>query len=295
MNARRLLTASIAPNSQFVYRNALSAFEAFCRAYNIEISWPVPVPHVSLFIAYCFENGYSPATVSSYISGLSFYHKIRNLPDPTSAFIIKKLLEGFRRSDRRHDVRAPITMVILKQICSVLPTFCYSEYECSLFKAAYLLAYHALLPVSEIVFSNHIQANRPLLASDLQLVNEASAIQVTIRISKTNQSGVPTILLIPRSHDTASCCVQAMQHYLRFRPPGPQYLFCHQNGTPLTRYQFSSVLAKAVRQAGLLLNYSSHSFRIGRATDLAAMGVTTEKNMELGRWRSKAVTRYIRP
>lgn len=295
MNARQLLTASIAPNTQFVYRNALGAFEAFCRAYNIENSWPVPIPHVTHFIAYCFENGYAPATVSSYISGLSFFHKIRNLPDPTSAFIIKKLLEGFRRSDRRQDIRAPITMVILKKICSVLPTFCYSEYECSLFKAAFLLAYHALLRVSEMVFSSHIQANRPLFASDVHLVNEASAIRITIRFSKTNQSGVPTVLLIPRSHDSASCCVLAMQHYLHFRQPGPQYLFCHQNGTPLTRNQFSSVLAKAVRHAGLLLNYSSHSFRIGRATDLAAMGVSTEKIMELGRWRSRAVTRYIRP
>ncbi|KAH3876406.1 hypothetical protein DPMN_000246 [Dreissena polymorpha] len=38
----------------------------------------------------------------------------------------------------------------------------------------------------------------------------------------------------------------------------------------------------------------THSFRIGRATDLATQGITTETIMVLDRWKSTAYESYIR-
>ena len=163
INSQRLLSASLASYSKMVYENALLAFKPFRQNYNFPYAWPAPVEHVILFISYCFDLGYSPSTITSYISGVGFYHKLRNMKDPTAAFIIKKMLEGCKRSRPRKDVRAPITEAILQKICLILPNICYSPYENYLFRAAYLTAYFGLLRVSEIVFTSPIQAQWPLL------------------------------------------------------------------------------------------------------------------------------------
>ena len=294
LNFQKLLTASLAYNSQMVYDNALLAFKTFHQNYSLTLTWPSPVEHVILFISYCFDLGYSPATISTYISGIGFFHKLRNLEDPTAAFIVKKLLEGCRRSRPVRDVRAPLTEAILQKICSVLPEVCYSPYESYLFRAAFLTAYFGLLRVSKLVFTSPMQANRPLLFSDVKVIRNPSALLVSIKASKTNQAGAPTVIQIPPSGNPL-CCVLAVQHYLRLRPDRVQYFFSHVNGTPLTRNQFSGVLSKAIRNIGLPYKlYTFHSFRIGRASDLASKGVSNDNIKKLGRWKSNAVDGYIR-
>lgn len=295
INSQRLLAASFASNSQIVYENALLAFKTFRQNYNFSHIWPAPVEHVILFISYCFDLGYSPSTITTYLSGIGSYHKLLNLYDPTAAFIIKKMLEGCRRTRPRKDVRAPITEAILQKICSLLPDICYSIYEHYLFQAAYLTAYFGLLRVSELVFTSPMQANRPLLFSDVQVVNDPKALVVSIRASKTNQAGPPTVLRIPLSGHPSMCCVLAVQQFLHIRPANAQYFFCHANGAPLTRSQFSGVLSRAIRNIGLPAKlYTSHSFRIGRASDLSSRGVSNDTIKKLGRWRSNAFNGYIR-
>lgn len=209
--------------------------------------------------------------------------------------MVKKLLEGCKRIRPRRDIRAPITGEILNKICIVLPDICYSLYETCLFKTAFLTAYYGLLRVSEIVFTSQIQADRPLQSSDVQIVESPLALVISIRVSKTNQAGAPTVLRIPAASNPSLCCVRAVKHYLGIRPPHARYFFCHASGAPLTRSQFSGILTKAILAIGLPTQlYSSHSFRIGRASDLAAKGVSSDIIKKLGRWRSDTVDKYIR-
>ena len=295
LKSQHLLSASLANNSQLVYNNALTAFQTFRHNYSLPHFWPAPIEHIILFISYCFDLGYSPSSISTYISGIGCYHKLCNLKDPTAVFIVKKLLEGCRRSRPRTDVRAPITKLILQKICSNLPLICYSSYETCLFRAAYLTAYFGLFRVSEIVFSNPMQPGRPLQGSDVKVINNPKSLTISVTASKTNQAGPPTVVRIPPSDDPSLCCVTAVQQYLRFRPAGAHYFFVHANGTPLTRCQFSGVLSKSVKISGLPSKlYTSHSFRIGRASDLASEGIPDYIIKRLGRWKSNAVAGYIR-
>ena len=72
-------------------------------------------------------------------------------------------------------------------------------------------------------------------------------------------------------------------------------LFYHANGKPITRYQFSAVLLKALISAGIQSdNFKSHSFRIGAASEASVNGISDSKIMELGRWKSQAVKNYLR-
>lgn len=291
----RLLSASLAGNTHLVYDNALQAFNKFRQQYTIVDIWPVPAYQVALFVSFCFEQGYAPSTIRTYLSGISFLHKLHNWNDPTDLFVIRKLLEGCRRIRLRSDVRAPITEAILKSICLSLPFVCTSLYETKLFKAAYFLAFFGLLRVSELVHTTDILHNRPLSASDVKIESGASAVLVTIRYSKTNPYGKPITLRIPASNDRNFCCVKAVSDYIKQRPKQAINFLCHADSLPLKRSQFSGVLTKAIRNAGLpIQKFKSHSFRIGRATTLASQGIPTDIIKQLGRWKSNAVDHYIR-
>ena len=76
-------------------------------------------------------------------------------------------------------------------------------------------------------------SNRPLMCNDIQLVEGDSAVLVTIRISKTNQRGLPCTLRIPATDNPLFCCVTAVQSYLKYRPHNAPYFLVHRDGAPL--------------------------------------------------------------
>lgn len=289
-----LLKGSLAPNTIKTYQTSISVFKKFCKQYSFKLQLPFQTRHVVLFISYCFEWGCTPATTRTYVSGLSFYHKINGFHDPTDAFIITKLLEGCRRSRNTTDSRSPITLDILRKVLTSLTHCCHSNYETELFYATYSLAYFGLFRVSELVYTDENYKHRPLQLNDVVFIDDYQSVMITIRQSKTNQNGPPTVLIIP-SEKGDYCPVRALLRYSKLRPSTGDQLFVHNDGAPLTRYQFTAVLGRCIRHTGLHNgHYTSHSFRIGRATQLAADGLPMATIKKLGRWRSHACKTYIR-
>ena len=289
-----LLGASLSGNTKTVYSNALKRFSDFRSQYTLANVWPVPVSVMAFFVSFCYQQGYSPSSVMTYMSAISFVHKLRNIDDPVDSFIIRKLLEGFKRLQSKKDLRAPITEDILIKIIQSLPFICYNQYELALFQSVYSLAYFGLFRVGEMVFTDHRQSGYPLTFDDITLASQS--LTVRIRISKTNQCGRPVFLNIPSNSSKLICPVFAMQKYLSLRGSFSGNLFCHANRLSLTRYQFGAILSKALSQIGLSSKfYKSHSFRIGRATSLAISGVPSDQIKKLGRWKSNVFSSYIRP
>ena len=243
-------------------------------------------------------QGYAYSKVTCFLSAIRFNHKLQGLsePDPTSNFIIKKMLEGYRRSKPSQDTRLPVAFDILRRVCAGLESVCRSTFEHSLFLAAYTLAFFGLFRVGELVFTSDAMAIAPLLASDILDIAGNRSFSVRLRRSKTNQRGPPVLIPI-LAVGTEACPVNAMLIYLQRRPciSSSGYLFVHADGTPLTRYQFGAVLSKALRAAGIdAAGFKSHSFRIGAATWLAQKGVPFKVIQRMGRWSSDAFMRYIR-
>lgn len=293
--SRKLLRASLAVNTQIAYRNAISTFNKFRIHHHMAIQWPAAVSHVVYFISSLFEKGCSPATINSYCSGISFFHKINGLADPTNKFIVHKILEGCRRSRTQTDSRAPISLELLTRICQTLSEICFNQYETFLFKAAFTLAYFGLLRVSELVFTGPMHADRPLQYDDVSYDLKSKILFVQIRKSKTNQVGKAIKLKIYPAEKGAVCCVEAVLNFMKVRPHVKGYLFCHENREPLTRYQFASILSKSISKLGLPTTiFKTHSFRIGRATDLAAKGMQPDTIQKMGRWNSNTFYKYIR-
>jgi len=64
----------------------------------------------------------------------------------------------------------------------------------------------------------------------------------------------------------------------------------------LTRAAFVNNLKLAITQAGMNAEgFSGHSFRSGAATTAATRGLPDSQIKQLGRWKSAAYLRYIKP
>ena len=301
INAQALLSSSLAPNTKKTYVAAINMFGDFCKTHQISPVIPATITTLVLFMSHLSLQRLSPSTVTTYVSAISFYHKVNNFPDPTGNFIIMKLKEGIRRSSKRqNDPRLPITIDVLRQICQALQYVCSSDFEVIMFKAAFTLAFCAFLRVSEFTVpskSAMLDASRTLLWQDVILIDEKEC-HIVLKVTKANQSGNKVVMQLQASSSDL-CPVSALRHYIKQCPSklsGP--FFVHFDQSPLTRFQFSQVLRKAICFSGIPNGnqYKSHSFRIGASSQAFVNKLTEEEIKNMGRWSQKADThrRYIR-
>lgn len=206
------------------------------------------------------------------------------------------MLEGLRRTKGAKDQRLPITAEILTKIINKLSSICSSLYETRLFTAAYTLAYHGFLRVGELVYTKQGQTHQILSLDNVQILKDGNFqfIRLHLQHSKCDQVGKGTTIDICQT-DSQICPVKHLRSYLALRPNLIGPLFCHFDGSGLSRYQFCSVLTKTLKVLGIdSSGYKSHSFRIGAASDCAAKNLSEHEIMKKGRWKSAAYKSYIR-
>ena len=283
--ANKLIQGSLSANTNKAYTGALSNFKNFLSHYGIVQIFPVPIDHLLHFIAHLSIAGTAYRTAILYNSALSYIHKIRGIQDNTQSFIVKKALQGLHRSRGvTADPRTPLTLSILQLVVSALPSVCRSPYEAVLFSTLFSCAYYGLLRVSEVL---NIQK------AHISLSN--FKVSILIPRSKTDQFGNTTTLHISKQLNSLTCPVHWILKFLRLRPDNaPSFFFIHIDKKGVTRYQFNFLLQKAIQFHSIQGHFRPHSFRIGRATDLAKQGVPDSEIKVLGRWDSKASQNYIR-
>ena len=296
--AQRLLQASLAVSTHQVYQRSTDAFIDFRYKFGLPQYWPAPCGHVVAFISALSLEGKAPSTIISYIAGVAYMHKVNNWQGPTKSFIIQKLIEGSKRLNGRPDGRAPLTLNVLVDVLNTLHKVCSSTYETLLFRSAFSLTFFGFLRVGELTTWNRADTSgRAIAISDIALAGAGEgASHVRIRFSKTDQRGRSTTITINRGASSQLCPINALEKFLDVRPVSSGLLFIHMDKSPLTRFQFQSVLSSTLAQAGYPAErFKTHSFRIGAATTVAMCGFDSDSIKVLGRWRSNAFRVYIRP
>lgn len=288
-----LLLNSIANSTRQAYSNSLSKFFNFRAQNGFGNSWPAPLIDIICFIAHAFKCGFSHSSINGYLAGISFFSKINDLSDNTQKFVVRKMLEGFKRSRGcNQDSRLPITKELLKSLILILPNVCSSQYEVKLFSAIFSLCFHAFLRVGEVAISNK---NNEHVLDFHNLLVFPNSLQLYIASSKTDQTGQGTYLTVQAQQDLSLCPVKLLKDYISERSNHAGPLFCHFDKSPMSRYQISAVLSKGLQKLGIpKMHYSTHSFRIGAASTYSMLGYTDEAIMSLGRWKSNSYKRYIR-
>lgn len=296
-----LLSKALSESSAASYRRTFASYKAFIHQYIGLNTSPLPpnVQHLTLFIAFCYEQGFSPATISTYVSALGYIFKMGNFQDISNHFVIKKLLQGVHKSRSTRDTRLPITPDILKKLILSLEETVSSFFHRTMFRAMFLLAFHAFLRVGEIT-STGAKSQHYLLRKHIVLgkaANTSDTLEITFPHYKHTVNPSSILTISKNEIDQQSCPVFALTQYLSLRKHETENipLFSFMDGVPVSRTFFTQQLQLSLKWAGLSFAvYKSHSFRIGAASFCASKGFSESQIQLMGRWRSNAFKRYIR-
>ena len=173
---------------------------------------------------------------------------------------------------------------------------CSSNFEASLFAAAFSVAFFGFFRVGELVSSSGAGLEHVISIADVKFLNDNTLVELGLRSSKTDANAEGAVLAL-QALDTLFCPVKLLRRYIALRPSVAGPLFCHFGGQPLTRSQFNSVLCKACCALGMdCSKYRSHSFRIGAVSLASSKGLSDDEIRACGRWSEASFTfkRYIR-
>lgn len=245
------------------------------------------------FIGRGFSLGVSPSGLGRSLSALAFWFKIRGERDWTKSFLVRQAVRGFRRGSSFRDTRRPVSFDILLRLGAALEGLCFSVFEVLVFRLAFSFAFFGAFRISELVAPSRIREGG-LRAEDVQL-KEAS-VECFLRRSKTDQRGRGSMVVFQALVVSPMCPVRCYGEYVQRRPAGPGPLLRHEDGSWLSQFQFTQVFRKGLIRIGVdPLNFSSHSFRIGAATEASRWGLGPETVRKIGRWESNRYRLYVRP
>ena len=125
---------------------------------------------------------------------------------------------------------------------------------------------------------------------------ESSRLTIFVPRSKTDQFGKGAWIKLQAFPCSPICLAKLVGQFLQVRGSKGGSFFIHNNGLPLTSYQFNSVFHKCLIVLDMeRLPLSLHSFRNGASTEAARLGLDVVNIKRIGRWQSDAYKLYIRP
>lgn len=222
-------------------------------------------------------------------------HKLCNSFDPTTAFIVKQALKGAANTSKSHMRKLlPITSDILKSLVLAIPYNPSDDYNCVMYTALFTFCFHACLRVGEAVVAT--SSDHTLQRSSLTTIGAPTqAYRIQFKSYKHSEPGTSTVRLLKRRDDVINCPVIALNRYLQRRPQSPGPLFTFKNSEPLTSGNFNNCLQYCLRKCSLdPHSYGTHSFRIGKATQMSLDNINVQTIQDTGRWKTNAYVNYIR-
>ena len=245
--------------------------------------------HFSNFVAYLDIKGMAGSTILTIFSALGHYYKMQGIAPPLSQYMVKRAVQSLVQKAQQ-DTRLPITLPILLDMLQALQAYHGSNFYKLMMKAALTLAFFACMRISEFTCSTStsqhaIRFNQVDIFPSHLIINF-----ITFKHSK---QPVPVVV---KQESHQACPVKAVTNYVqaRGRQPGP--FFIHPAGNPLLRSELTDTLKYLISSAGLPgKHYTSHSLRIGGATHAMHQGKSVSQIQQLGRWKSNAFMKYLRP
>ena len=282
-----LMSNILSPSTVRTYQKSWYIFKKMTQnVFSEDVSLPISVSSVTYFITYLHVYyNLAPSTIRTHLSGLSFVHKMKNIYDPVLTAPVNKLLKSLSNKDQRRDVRLPITRSLLKKLVNALYSLQYGCYDMALYKCMFLLAWHACLRLPE--FTASVGNLHCLKLSNFHKVRDEEGNLISFQINFTSfkhkMGHYPALSIEPYHRDPTLCAFTALKIYLQFRGSTPGPLFLWNSQLPVTRSGFTRLLKQCVKVVDpAMVGCTSHSFRIGRATQALEDNMSVEKLIQLG-------------
>ena len=212
-----LLHSAITEGSRKTYQRAWSTYvdfsTEFCKSGASLL--PVSVNNLALFISYLSSRKFASSTISTYVSALSYVHKLANFPEPTKQFLVQKILAAHSKLNSSPDVRLPITRSVLQRLVLALNHTNSSAYQRLLYQTMFVVAFYGFFRVGELTAKG---ANlKPLVKiQDLHFQfkdNCVTAATIVITDFKHNSDRRPFAIILHCASGAEFCPVNYLQRY----------------------------------------------------------------------------------
>ncbi|XP_041379851.1 uncharacterized protein LOC121392857 [Gigantopelta aegis] len=238
----RLIDAALTDKSKQLYRRAFSLLQQFIHTtLYMQCSMPISVYTVALFSAHMVDIGFASSTITTYMSAIGYIHKLGAFKDPTQFFIIRKMLAGLKKINKRQDFRRPLTKHILYQIINALDEVCPTRYNKLMFHSMFLLAFHAFLRIGEITYSG--TSRNILQTKNVQFFKKGlqnpSRVEIRFHSFKGHYHTAPITLSLNAQAIKEFCPVHTLYRYLHLRGSSPGCIFVFPGGSTVSYRYFA--------------------------------------------------------
>ncbi|XP_070613174.1 uncharacterized protein [Erythrolamprus reginae] len=279
MEDLRLLEQSGFPAIWKAYSGGLLLFIAYRTTVRFPSVWPIPGYQIRGFLLSLDTEGVAAPKILTYLSGLSYISQTFNFEDPLQDFFTTHMIVRMQWQ-RRPPV--PLTVDTLVSLLGALESVCSDFYECLMFRALFLLAFHVALRPKEMVAKTCTTFHAELLRLDDVEVEED---RVGIHIPAPEMGeGRLTYWLISNDRQWL-CPVLALKNYLAARPVSDGPLFLYSSQRLLCKERFLEVFHDALRRLNLpVQRYGILSFWLGSLTNAVCCGFPERIIYYLARW-----------
>ena len=246
------------------YQGDWAAFESYAGAAGESVADPACV---AAFVASMVREGKSAATIARRIAGIRAGYRARGMDDCTRADIVGRAVAGARRD--LGTKQAAKTALTGEQLRSVLGTMQGSDTATTRNRALLLLGWNMAARRSELV---------ALQWSDIEWT--PTGLLVTIRRSKTDQTGEGRVVGVPVGRDPLTCPARALAAWQATcnETAGPIWRAVARSGRilePLTAQSVCAIVKAAAASIGQdPAAFGGHSLRSGMVTTAFAAGVS---------------------
>jgi hypothetical protein len=275
--------------------------------------WPVTEKIILIFVHWLLKvRKVGGSTIEAYLAGVRNAHIVRGWPaPPIRSDLINMIIRGKKNiqaaEQRLTPVpdRQPITPDILSLLKARLGTWDGSLTDKRLIWAVASVCFHGAFRLGELLCKSEavFDPQYALLGRDADIDTKYTengckgVFRVRIKSPKEDKINRSLIVDVFGTGDNL-CPVKAMKAWLASgtdRDP-EQPLFCLSNGKPLTPRKFISCVRSRLRGYldGADTKIAGHSFRIGLASMLAALGYSEADIKAMGRWSSRAWLEYVK-
>ena len=281
------LIHSKSENTRRAYKSDWKRFNTWCEASGYD-SMPALPGTITFYIVECANQGLKTSTIDRYLVSISQAHKMKDYESPTKDRLVRETLKGIKNKvGTAPTQKRAVAVSQLRAMVSMMP-----RTPCGYRDAAMLLlGFAGGFRRSELTALNW---------EDVQKVPEG--MKITIRRSKTDQTGEGRPVGIPMGRSPITCPVMALENWKAvseategpiFRTVNRWGAISDQRAAPQT---VSRVIKKWAELAGLNPEgFAGHSLRAGLATEAAAAGKSERSIMNTtGHRTERMVRRYIR-
>ena len=254
---------------------------------------------IALFAAHQIQAGTQSSMLRLYFSALKKILRDDGYKLNEDLTLFSSLARACKLENDILRMRFPIHINFLEILVFELERiFIDQRYLELLYKSIFLISYYGLFRIGEVTKSNHV-----IKAADFYLGRNKNKILVMLYSSKTHtRASIPQKVKISEINCSARkqffCPFMVLRKFLELRgnyKDQDEQLFIFRDHSPVLPEHVRTVLRKTIRNTGLDTSlYNCQSFQIG-CCDLIKMGYSVETVKRLGRWKSNAVYKYIRP